>query len=65
MPRKDFEDYWLEGPQAAFKAIEKATGQKKVNLFGYCLGGTLTAAGLAYLAELGDDRVSSATWSPR
>ena len=39
----------------------EATGQKKVNLFGYCLGGTLTAAGLAYLAEKGDDRVSSAT----
>ncbi len=58
---KDFEDYWLEGPQAAFKAIDEATGQKKVNLFGYCLGGTLTAAGLAYLAELGDDRVGSAT----
>ncbi len=59
--RKDFEDYWLEGPQTAFEAIEKATGQKKVNLFGYCLGGTLTAAGLAYLAGRGDDRVSSAT----
>src|SRR5262245_21594562 len=56
---KDFEDYWLEGPQAAFAAIEKATGQKKVNIFGYCLGGTLTATGLAYLAERGDDRVSS------
>lgn len=23
---KDYEDYWLEGPQAAFAAIEKATG---------------------------------------
>ena len=59
--KKDFENYWLEGPQAAFEAIERATGQKKVNLFGYCLGGTLTAAGLAYLAEKGDNRVSSAT----
>jgi polyhydroxyalkanoate synthase len=58
---KDFEDYWLEGPQAAFAAIEKATGQKKVNLFGYCLGGTLTATGLAYLTERGDDRAASAT----
>lgn len=58
---KDFEDYWLEGPQAAFDAIEKATGSKKVNLVGYCLGGTLTASGLAYMAAKGDKRVASAT----
>ena len=58
---KDFEDYWLEGPGAAFDAIEKITGQSKVNLFGYCLGGTLTVSGLAYLAAKGDDRANSAT----
>lgn len=58
---KDYQDYWLEGPMAAFEAIEKATGQRHVNLFGYCLGGTLVASGLAYLAALGDDRVKSAT----
>lgn len=58
---KDFEDYWLEGPQQAFEAIEKATGSKKVNLVGYCLGGTLTASGLAYMAAKGDGRVASAT----
>ena len=58
---KDFENYWIEGPLAAFEAIENATDQRQINLFGYCLGGTLTAAGLAYLAERGDDRVSSAT----
>ena len=58
---KDYQDYWLEGPMAAFAAIEKATGQPKVNLFGYCLGGTLTATGLAYLAARGDDRANTAT----
>jgi polyhydroxyalkanoate synthase subunit PhaC len=57
---KDFEDYWLEGPLAALDPIAKATGQPKVNLFGYCLGGTLSAAGLAYLAAEGDDRVNTA-----
>ncbi|EBU7498265.1 class I poly(R)-hydroxyalkanoic acid synthase, partial [Salmonella enterica subsp. enterica serovar Typhi] len=41
---KDFENYWMEGPMAAFEAIRKATGQDKVNMFGYCLGGTLTAS---------------------
>jgi polyhydroxyalkanoate synthase len=58
---KDFDNYWFEGPHAAFEVIEKATGQHHVNLIGYCLGGTLTATGLAYLAAGGDDRVTSAT----
>lgn len=58
---KDFEDYWLEGPQAAFEAIKKATGQDGVNLISYCLGGTLTASGLAYMAAKGDKRAKSAT----
>ena len=59
--KKDFESYWTEGPLAALDVIERATGQKKVNLFSYCLGGTLTATGLAYLADRNDDRISSAT----
>jgi polyhydroxyalkanoate synthase len=58
---KDFADYWLEGPNAAFDVIEKATGQRQVNLIAYCLGGTLTASGLAYQAARGDERVTSAT----
>ena len=38
---KTFEDYMFEGPLAALDAIEKATGEKEVNVIGYCLGGTL------------------------
>ena len=58
---KDFEDYWMEGPLAAFESIERATGHPKVNLVGYCLGGTLTAAGLAHLSARGDNRAASGT----
>ena len=47
----------LEGPLAALDAIEKATGEREVNVIGYCLGGTLLAATLAYMAAKGDDRV--------
>jgi polyhydroxyalkanoate synthase len=59
---KRFDDYMLEGPLAALGAIEKATGENEVNLIGYCIGGTLTAATLSYMAAKGDKRVVSATF---
>ena len=59
---KTFDDYMFEGPLAALDAIEKATGEKKVNAIGYCLGGTLLGATLARMAALGDDRVVSSTY---
>jgi polyhydroxyalkanoate synthase len=59
---KDFEDYMLEGPLAALDAIEKATGEKSVNVLGYCLGGTLLAATLGYLAAGKDTRFASASF---
>jgi polyhydroxyalkanoate synthase subunit PhaC len=59
--QKDFENYMTEGPLAALDAIEQATGERAVNVVGYCLGGTLTAATLAYMAAKQDDRIKSAT----
>ena len=59
---KDFEDYLLEGPLAALDAIEKATGEKEVNALGYCLGGTLLASALGYLAARKDKRIVSASF---
>ncbi len=52
----------LEGPLAALDAIDAATGERSVNAVGYCLGGTLLASTLAYLAAHGDDRIASATY---
>ncbi|MEM7252478.1 MAG: class I poly(R)-hydroxyalkanoic acid synthase [Pseudomonadota bacterium] len=59
---KSFDDYLLEGSLAALDAIEKATGERDVNLVGYCLGGTLTACTVAYLEARNDKRVKSATY---
>ncbi|HTO46685.1 MAG TPA: class I poly(R)-hydroxyalkanoic acid synthase [Burkholderiales bacterium] len=62
LANKNFEDYMLEGPLAALEAIEQATGERRINAIGYCLGGTLLGATLGYMAARGDDRVNSATF---
>ncbi|HVJ23726.1 MAG TPA: class I poly(R)-hydroxyalkanoic acid synthase, partial [Burkholderiales bacterium] len=62
LSQKGFEDYMLEGPIAALDAVEKATGSREVNFIGYCLGGTLLGATLAYLSSKNKNRVASATF---
>ncbi len=59
---KGFEDYMLEGPIAALDAIHQATGERRVNVTGYCLGGILLSAASAWLQARGDDRIKSATY---
>jgi polyhydroxyalkanoate synthase len=59
---KSFDDYMLEGPLACLDAMAQATGEPDANVIGYCLGGTLLAATLAYMAAKGDDRFASATF---
>ena len=57
-----FEEYMKGGIFAALDAVEKATGVRDPNCVGYCIGGTLLAATLAYMAAKKDDRVHSATF---
>lgn len=59
---KNFSDYVLQGALAAIDQIEQATGEKKVHLAGYCLGGTLLMTTLAYMVGKKDPRAASATF---
>ncbi len=59
---KSFEHYMREGIFAALDAIEEATGEKRVTTIGYCVGGTLLAVALAYMAAKRDKRIESATF---
>ena len=62
LAQKTFEDYMHEGILAAIDAVIRQTGSSKINALGYCVGGTLLAATLAYMAAKGDDRVVSASF---
>jgi polyhydroxyalkanoate synthase len=60
--KKTFADYMMEGALTAMDIIEKVTGEMKVHTAGYCVGGTLLASTLAWLAEKRRVRVTSATF---
>jgi polyhydroxyalkanoate synthase len=55
------DDYLLDGPRQALDVVAEITGSEKANIVGLCLGGSLTAMLMAYLASSGEDRVNSAT----
>jgi polyhydroxyalkanoate synthase len=40
---KGLDDYLDEGPLAALDIVAKATGETEIDLFGFCMGGTLAA----------------------
>ncbi|MGB8894780.1 MAG: class I poly(R)-hydroxyalkanoic acid synthase [Pseudolabrys sp.] len=61
LAQKSFEDYMREGVITALDQVEAATGEKQANAIGYCVGGTLLAITLAYLAAKKQNRVKSAT----
>jgi polyhydroxyalkanoate synthase subunit PhaC len=67
LAQMDFADYMREGVFAALDAVKDTTGVSDPNCVGYCIGGTLLSATLAYMAsgnypEHGPERIHSATF---
>lgn len=56
------EDYMHKGVIAALDAAQTCCNVKKVNVAGYCVGGTLLALTQAYLEAKQDDRIQSLTF---
>jgi polyhydroxyalkanoate synthase len=62
LAEKSFEDYMHQGVLAALDAVTLATNERDVTAIGYCIGGTLLACTLAYMAAKRDERIKAATF---
>jgi polyhydroxyalkanoate synthase subunit PhaC len=62
MSELGFRDYLFQGPLDAVRVVREITNVPTVNTLSLCLGGTLTALGLAYNAARRDDSIKSATF---
>lgn len=62
LAEKSMGDYLEEGILESLDAVERATGQREVTTIGYCIGGTLMGAALAYMAAKNDDRIKANTF---
>ena len=57
----DWNDYIDDGICFALDTIKKATGEKKVNAIGYCVGGTLLSAAICYYTTPSDAAARTAS----
>ncbi|CEG59162.1 PHA/PHB synthase family protein [Legionella fallonii] len=55
------DDYYRQGAMAAINAVSALFPQTKINLMGYCLGGTLAMITAAAMVRDGDNRLNSLT----
>lgn len=63
LANKTFGSYVEEGLLAALDVVEDITGEKSTNVIGYCIGGTMLATALAYMAATKQQkRVASASF---
>jgi len=62
LSHKSFEAYMQEGILTAADTVRRETGIETCNVVGYCVGGTLLATTLAYLAARGEEPFDSASF---
>jgi len=66
LAKKGFDDYMTEGALTAIDVVCQQTGEKEINMIGYCLGGTLLGSTMGYMAakklKNTDPRIASATF---
>jgi len=56
-----WDEYLTDGILTALKVTQEISGQSQINALGFCVGGTLLAAGLAVAAAKGENPVASLT----
>ncbi len=61
MQHATWDEYVEEGVIQAIRLVCEISGQKKINTFGFCVGGTLLATALAVLAARGENPSASLT----
>jgi polyhydroxyalkanoate synthase len=59
---KTFENYMRQGIYEGVAAAMTQAGVDRVNTVGYCIGGTMLSATMAYMAAKGDTSIASATF---
>ena len=61
MAHLTWDDYIEKGPLQAIEVVQQISGQKKFNMLGFCVGGTIIASALAVLAARGEQPAHSLT----
>ncbi len=56
-----WDDYIERGPIAAIDVVRRISGVNRINVLGFCVGGTLLATALSVLIGRGEDPVASLT----
>ena len=61
LDKTTWDDYVESGVIEALRVVQAISGQKKINTFGFCVGGTLLSTSLAVLAARGEQPAASVT----
>nr|WP_315258378.1 class I poly(R)-hydroxyalkanoic acid synthase [uncultured Duganella sp.] len=61
LARTTWDDYVDQGVIQAIRVVQEISGEDKLNMFGFCVGGTIVATALAVLAARGEQVANSLT----